>query len=93
MSDTSLIQIKTDKQFKQRLKKVALEYDLPVSSFIKVVVGDFMRNKRSHLLTENSFTIEEENRIIQGIKETNKLIESKKINTVNAKDFITSLND
>ena len=93
MSDTSLIQIKTDKQFKQKLKKVALEYDLPVSSFIKVVVGDFMRNKRSHLLTENSFTIEEENRIIQGIKETNKLIESKKINTVNAKDFITSLND
>ena len=60
MSDTSLIQIKTDKQFKQKLKKVALEYDLPVSSFIKVVVGDFMRNKRSHLLTENSFTIEEE---------------------------------
>ena len=93
MSNTNLIQIKVDKQFRQRLQEIALEYDLPVSSFIKVVIGDFMRNKRNNLLTENEFTHEEEDRILQNIKKTNDLIKSKNIHSVNVKDFISSLND
>ena len=93
MSNTNLIQIKVNKEFRAKLEDIASEYDLPVSSFIKVVIGDFIRNKRTNILTENGFSKKEEQRILDSINITNKDIKNKKVNIINTKDFISSLND
>ena len=90
---SNLIQIKVNQEFRNKLEDVASEYDLPVSSFIKVVIGDFIRNKRANVLTENGFSEKEEQRIIKSVLMTNKDIKNKKVNVVQAKHFINSLND
>ncbi len=45
------IQIRVVPSFKDKIKEVAADYDLPLATFIKILIGDFIRAKRNLLAT------------------------------------------
>lgn len=46
----AIIQIRVNSNFKLQVQKLARQYDLPIATFIKLLLGDFIRAKKNFLI-------------------------------------------
>lgn len=76
-----LLQIKVDPSLKEKLQRIALSKGLNVTSYIKFTLVEAAENDGDLALTENGFTVKEERRLLQSIKEGEKEYKKGKLKT------------
>ncbi len=74
----NIIQVRLPDNLKQKLAVIAGNMEVPVSTLIRMILASFSRQPNQVRLTQNGFTIDEEERILQSIAETEKAVKEKK---------------
>lgn len=74
----NIVQVRLPDNLKRRLDIIAGNLEVPVSTLIRMILASFSRQPQQVRLTQNGFTIDEEERILQSIAETEKEVKEKK---------------
>lgn len=88
---SSLLQIKVQENFLEKLKRVSSTYNMSVSGFVKFVLSKTMLQEEKLEITENGFLLEEEDRIVKSGKEAQKLKKEGKLKVQTTKSFLSEL--
>lgn len=75
----NIVQVRLSDDLKNRLEKVAERMEIPLSTFIRTILASFAKKPEAVKLTENGFTVEEEERIFHSMRETEKAIKEGKM--------------
>ena len=90
---TSLIQIKVDPSFKKDIEWMADYKGINISSYIKLVLTENLREEKKQIYTINGLTEDEETEILKRETELLKDYKEGSIKALKAKDFLKALND
>ena len=74
----NIIQVRLPDNLKRKLDIIAGNMEVPVSTLIRMILASFSRQPQQVKLTLNGFTIDEEERILQSIADTEKAVKEKK---------------
>lgn len=88
---SSLLQIKVQENFLEKLKRMAATYNMSVSGFVKFILTKSMLEEERLEITENGFLKEEEERIYKSTKEAIKLKQEGKIKGQSVDNFLNEL--
>lgn len=67
-----LLQIKIDPALKEKIQRIAISKGLTMTSYIKMTLVSAVGNDSDFALTDNGFTVKEERRLLQSVKEGEK---------------------
>ena len=68
--NSALLQVKVDPALKEDLEGIAEYKGIPVSSLLKMILKEMVRKEKSHILTENGLTADQEIEILEREKES-----------------------
>ncbi len=80
------MQVRLSDDLRERLERVAERLEMPLSTLIRTILASFAKKPEMVRLTENGFTVEEEDRILRSLKATEKAIEEGKVETFRSVD-------
>lgn len=86
----SLLQVKVSENLLDKLKRISESLNLNMSAYIKMVLTKELHKHELKELTENWFLVEEEEKIIKSIKQTDEDIKKWKIKAKKVNDFLNS---
>ncbi|MBI2611459.1 hypothetical protein HYW54_01795 [Candidatus Gottesmanbacteria bacterium] len=82
----NIVQVRLSDDLRERLERVAERLEMPLSTLIRTILASFAKKPEMVRLTENGFTVEEEDRILRSLKATEKAIEEGKVETFRSVD-------
>lgn len=74
-----LLQIKIEPFLKDKITRIALSKGLNVSSYVKMILVEAAEEDEDFALTNNGFTVKEERRLFQSLREGEKLYKKGKL--------------
>jgi len=74
----NIVQVRLSDDLKDRLERVAERMEMPLSTLIRTILASFAKKPEAVRLTENGFTIEQEERILRSAKATEKAIKERR---------------
>jgi len=92
MTSTQLLQVKIDPILKQDLDDIAEYKGIPVTSLVKLVLKETVREAKKQIYTQNGLTVDQELEILQRDEETQKAHRKGKLSPKSFSTLIRELN-